>query len=308
LAAAYVVGERQLPWQSEMIALLRDRDPYVRLAARRSLVVLSYHALAAQGQPGAAAPPPQADSSAGSTAGPQGASASSGLRGARLSPVVDFGAPPAAVAAGQAGSEDDVRQWQEWWAKNAPEKRVLRAVSLAQRAQAELDAEAARLSAAAVFAEPPRQAQQLTRYRDAKGIVFTEALGNALGQLDGDARRTAREYLAERLSRMTVETLRSRLDDPRPEVRRAAALAWAMRDDRAAVPELIPLLEDPDERVVPAVRAGLRSLTGQDFGPAPGATPEERTRAAARWKAWWQSTSPSGLRAEGERDEAARPQ
>jgi hypothetical protein len=201
--------------------------------------------------------------------------------------VVDFGPSPGVV--GQADPEEAARQWQEWWAKNAPEKRVLRAVSPAQRARAELDAEAARLSAAVVFAEPARQAQQLARYRDAKGVVYTEALGNALAQLDGDAQRTARQYLAERLSRTTVEALRGRLDDPRPEVRRAAALAWTMRDDRAAVPELIPLLEDPEEVVVPIVRAGLRRLTGQDFGPAPGASPEERARAAARWKAWWQS-------------------
>lgn len=153
--------------------------------------------------------------------------------------------------------------------------------------EADLDTTAARLSAALVFAEPSRQSEKLAQYRDTKGIVYTEALANALPQLEGATQKSAREFLADRLTRMTAATLRSLLDDPRPELRRAAALAWAMKDDRAAIPELIALLEDPEDLVVRAARAGLKSLTEQDFGPARDATPAERAWAVAEWKASW---------------------
>jgi hypothetical protein len=268
-AAAYVVGERQLDWQPDLIARLTDPNEYVRQAARRSLVILSFFAL----REGAAAGEDAKDSS---TAG----------KGIKQDEVVDFGPRPGADKEAQRAA---AKKWEEWWDTHRPDGKVSAKSALrAVESEADLDASAARLSAALVFSEPARQAEKLAEYRDAKGIVYTEALANALPQLEGATQRAAREFLADRLTRMTAATLRSRLDDPRPELRRAAALAWAMKDDRAAIPALIALLEDPEDLVVRAVRAGLKSLTEQDFGPARDATPAERARAIADWKAWWE--------------------
>ncbi len=47
-AAAIVVGDKKLPFTSDLIELLKDSDAMVTQAARRSLVVLSYHIDAAK--------------------------------------------------------------------------------------------------------------------------------------------------------------------------------------------------------------------------------------------------------------------
>lgn len=48
LASAYIVGEKGLPYADELITLVTDRDPLVRQAARRSLMLLSYQIDAAK--------------------------------------------------------------------------------------------------------------------------------------------------------------------------------------------------------------------------------------------------------------------
>jgi HEAT repeat protein len=258
-AAAYVVGERQLPWQNELIEHLTDPNPLVRQSARRSLVILSFFSL--QQEP-VVIPSPDG-------------------QGVAQVVAADFG--PAARA-DRAGQEDAAKKWRDWWGEHG---KANRSEIRAARSDADIDSEAAKLSAALVFADPSKQAEKLATYRQAKGIVYTEAMANALSQLDGDSLQKGREYLAERLTRMTAETLRSRLSDPRAELRRAAALAWAAKDDRSAVPELIPLLNDPEDLVVRGTKAALKSLTGQDFGPARGASAAERSAAVAAWKNWW---------------------
>lgn len=114
----------------------------------------------------------------------------------------------------------------------------------------------------------------LKRVRDAKGAEYTSAILAVLPLLDGDRKKQAREALAERLCRMNATTLRGMLKADDAELRRAAALACAMKDDKAHVPDLIAVLEDKDENVTKAAHAGLKSLTGKDF-----ATPAE-------WRAW----------------------
>jgi hypothetical protein len=61
----------------------------------------------------------------------------------------------------------------------------------------------------------------------------------------------------------------------------------AMKDDKAHTPDLIAALLDDEELVVRAAKAGLKSLTGQDFGPPPGANLAERTAAARMWLEWF---------------------
>ena len=43
---------------------------------------------------------------------------------------------------------------------------------------------------------------------------------------------------------------------------------------------------DEEETVTRVAKAGLKSLTGQDFGPAVNATAGEKKLAASAWKDW----------------------
>jgi hypothetical protein len=127
----------------------------------------------------------------------------------------------------------------------------------------------------------------LEKLRDSKGTVHTQALLGAVSRLEGDRRKAAREALAERLTRMNAATLREMVKYEDPELRRAAVLAMAMKDDKAHIPDLIAAILDEEDMVVRAARAGLKSLTnGEDFGPAANAPAGEKLLAERAWKAW----------------------
>jgi hypothetical protein len=132
-----------------------------------------------------------------------------------------------------------------------------------------------------------RQDELIEKLRDGKGSAYTDALAAVIPKLDGEPKKRAREALAERLTRMTAATLGDKLADDDLEVRRAAALASAMKEEKAHVPRLIALLDDPETPVARAAYAALKSLTGQDFGPAAEATRDEKAKAVAAWKDWW---------------------
>jgi hypothetical protein len=136
-------------------------------------------------------------------------------------------------------------------------------------------------------AQPKQQDDIIARLKDGRGSAYTEALAIAVPKLADAQRDKARDALADRLTRMTAETLRNKLRDTDREIRRAAALACAMKDDKDHVPDLIESLTDGDGEVVKACRAALRSLTEKDFGPSAGATAADRAKAAADWRAWW---------------------
>jgi hypothetical protein len=149
------------------------------------------------------------------------------------------------------------------------------------------DSEVTRLSGALVGAPAARQGPLLEQLRDGKGVVYTEALAAAIPQLTGAARGKARAALAERLTRMKAATLAKYFEDEDAEIRRAAALACARKDGKDQVPGLIRLLSDREPLVERAAHAALKELTGQDFGPAAGASRAERARAVAAWQVWW---------------------
>lgn len=130
-------------------------------------------------------------------------------------------------------------------------------------------------------------AAKLAAARDTRGGAQTAGLVHAIPRLDGARKKQAREALAERLTRMTARTLREMLAGPDAELRRAACLACAMKDDKGHVPDLIERINDPSELVVPAARAGLKSLTGKDFGPPLGADEAARAKARADWAKWY---------------------
>jgi hypothetical protein len=139
-----------------------------------------------------------------------------------------------------------------------------------------VDPEVARLSDELVKAGAGRQDQALQALRDGKGAVYTDALAHAIHRLEGSVKGKARDALADRLTRMKAATLADKLRDDDFEVRRAAALACAMKEERAHVPRLIEMLQDPEADVARAAHAALKSLAGQDLG-----------RDAAAWKEWW---------------------
>ena len=130
----------------------------------------------------------------------------------------------------------------------------------------------------------------LVRLRDEKGPSFTRGLVLAVNKLDGDRKKEARDALADRLTRMTVPTLREMLGSEEAELRRAAVLASAMKEEKDLIPDLIRRIRDDSPVVWPAARAGLRGLTGQDFGPPTAATAEDRSRAQNDWNTWYART------------------
>jgi hypothetical protein len=149
-------------------------------------------------------------------------------------------------------------------------------------------ADALRLRRELLRAPADQRETWLERLRDAKGVAYTLALALAIRELDDTGRKQARQALADRLTRMTAATLRQMLEDDDAELRRAAALACGMKDDRSHIPDLIPLVLDPETLVVRAAHASLKSLSGQDFGPAANASAADRQRAAERWWQWWE--------------------
>jgi hypothetical protein len=155
-----------------------------------------------------------------------------------------------------------------------------------------VDDASTKLATALIQAPATDWGKALEKLRDAKGAENTRGLVLAIHRLEGDRKKEAREALAERLTRMSAETLKGMMGQDDAELRRGAVLAAAMRDDKAHVPDLIERLQDESEVVVRAARAGLKSLTSQDFGPKPGASAEDHKAAVAAWKAWWARQKP----------------
>jgi hypothetical protein len=140
-----------------------------------------------------------------------------------------------------------------------------------------VDPAVAQLSDELLQAPPGTQDDVLRKLRDSKGPNYTDALAYAIHQLSGPARDKAREALADRLTRMSAKTLADKLQDDDLEVRRAGALACAMKDDRTNTSKLIELLKDPQPTVSAAAHAALKALSKQSFGP----------EDIAAWKEWW---------------------
>ncbi len=146
-------------------------------------------------------------------------------------------------------------------------------------------AEAEKAAAAILDAKDDWQ-QKLEQARDTKGGKWSRALALVCAKTDGDKRKQAREALAERLTRMTAGTLKTMLNDADAELRRGACLAVAMKEAKPLVPDLIDRLADASDPVGRAARAALKSLSGVDFGPPPGADDDAKLAAAAAWRAW----------------------
>lgn len=119
-----------------------------------------------------------------------------------------------------------------------------------------------------VKAAPQQQEGLLEKLRQGKGAEYTQALAVAIGRLSDTSKKKAQQAMADRLTRFTAKTLLSYLGDENPELRRAAALALGMKDNKDHVSDLIGMLEDPDPSVVQAVQTALKKLTNQVAAPA----------------------------------------
>ena len=93
--------------------------------------------------------------------------------------------------------------------------------------------------------------------------------------------------ICNRLSRLKIDNVLAYLDDEDLELRRAAALACALKEARETAGRLIELLEDPELPVQRAAYAALKSLSGKDFGPAAKVSGDDKAKAIAAWRAWW---------------------
>jgi hypothetical protein len=264
-AAAYVVGEKRLHWPQDLIPLLQDQSVAVRQAARRSLVILSFLAL----NPDEAALLSLPGRSQQRTPLSQ------------LNKPVDFGPQPLAPPAGQKRAAE---QWTAWWAKQ--EKSITTSPVKEGDKTAPKDSDSAQMAKVYVRADAKRREELLVKYRDSKGVQYTEAMAYASARLKGDARRDLREAMVERMTRLSDKTLGLYLKDEDTEIRRAAALGLAGRKRKVHLDKLIDLLSDPEPAVERAACDALCSLTGQKFGPPIHATEVERDKAITQWREW----------------------
>ncbi len=126
---------------------------------------------------------------------------------------------------------------------------------------AELDVEAANFRDELVNASAKKRENILSALKDGEGVVYTVALADAIRKLPQDFGDKARQALAERLSRMTPETLRDKFADDDVEIRKAAIQACVMKSDASLVSDLSELLEDPSPAVAGLAGDAIKVLS-----------------------------------------------
>ncbi len=126
----------------------------------------------------------------------------------------------------------------------------------------------------------------------------------ALRDGDLEARELAVDLLSRQKHPVLLEPAKERLADADPAARVLALNALRQIGSATLAPLVVPLLDDPDPRVVVAADVALRKWTGQDFGirtsqavprfhypdamVPPPATSAELALGVKRWKEWWQ--------------------
>ncbi|QEL15683.1 hypothetical protein [Limnoglobus roseus] len=133
---------------------------------------------------------------------------------------------------------------------------------------------------------------KLKAVRDGKGGQNTAGLAQAIPLLPDKRMIEARAALADRLTRMTAATLKAMLADRDAELRRAACLAVAMKDEKSLTLDLIDRVTDIDDIVVRATRASLKAMFNKDLGPPTGSNDERKRIALDEWKSWYTREGP----------------
>ena len=139
------------------------------------------------------------------------------------------------------------------------------------------------------FGDEKRQRLISERLRDEPGAAYSDGLIQAIRLANGSAKEAARQALVERFGRMDSNTLRNKLAGGEAEGRLAAVKAIGAAKKGELTADLITAVADKEEEVRQAARQTLEGLTGQDFGPSPGASIASRVAAQQRWQRWWKS-------------------
>jgi HEAT repeat protein len=127
--------------------------------------------------------------------------------------------------------------------------------------RAVLDVEVAKYRDQLVSASAKKRDAVLTTLKDGEGVVYSLALADAIPKLAKDFQDKARQALAERLSRMTPETLRDKFADDDVEIRKAAIQACVLKGDASLVSDLSELLEDPSPAVAGLAGDAIKVLS-----------------------------------------------
>ncbi|HET6880334.1 MAG TPA: hypothetical protein VFI31_09275 [Pirellulales bacterium] len=127
--------------------------------------------------------------------------------------------------------------------------------------------------------------QALEELKARKGNEYTAALAEAVTRVNDSLKPIARALLAQRLTRMTDDTLRAMLKGDDREVRAAAAYAVGYKGS-PLYHELVETMKDRDATVALNAQQSLIKLSGEDLGPAEGASYAERFAASKRWRLW----------------------
>jgi HEAT repeat protein len=115
-----------------------------------------------------------------------------------------------------------------------------------------------------------------------KGSEYTAALTKAIDTVSDENKPLVRGLLAQRLARMTDQTLRKALKDPNSEIRAAAARAVGYKGSPVCE-ELAMAVGDGNRMVAENAHTALVKLTGEDIGPEKDASAAERFEAGRKW-------------------------
>ncbi len=139
-----------------------------------------------------------------------------------------------------------------------------------------------------VVGSPLQQAERLAAFRDKSGTAYDAALALAIRQMKAELQKQGRAILVDRFYCLPLKRLGEKLGDQDPEVRRAAVSVCRQRKLKGLVPELIELLDDGNQTIAQQVHELLHQLSSRDLGPLPGADREQRLKAMAAWRDWWE--------------------
>jgi hypothetical protein len=124
----------------------------------------------------------------------------------------------------------------------------------------EAESRIAELAGALLNASDYKKVAVIKKLQEAKGADNSEALAQAIPQLEGKYQEKARAALVERMKRMTADTLRDKLAETNREMQRAALAAVVWKEEASLAPELTALLDDPDVEVAEAALNSLKAL------------------------------------------------
>ncbi len=129
--------------------------------------------------------------------------------------------------------------------------------------------------------------EMLSVLEDPRVEDAASALAGLVGRYQAEGPRALRPHR---------DRFRKLLTDPDQGVRRVAAWSLGRTGDLAMVLPLVDALGDPDDGVAEEAARGLQLLSRKidGFGPARGASPEQKERAIAQWRAWYESVRSVG--------------